>query len=107
MKSPYKKLTLALISSGIVLMSATHAYADGSLLGLNDLPGNLPANIGAVGIALSDDGTVMVGAVRLDAYNFRAYSFSSAGKVELAQPENARYTYAQDVSANGSTIVGW
>ncbi len=102
----YKRLIAALISGG-VFSSCGLAQAGGSLTGMDDA-GGLPANIGTGLNGLSGDGNLAVGAVRLDAYTYRAYTFSESGAHALALPGDIPdWTVAQAASGNGGTIAGY
>lgn len=90
-----------------MLVASSLAHAGGAITGLDDLPGTLPPNIGAAAFGLSDDGQVLVGAVRLDAFNYRAYRFDTSGKTQLPGTLGYQHVLAQATSADGSVIVGY
>lgn len=105
----YSCIFSVLISTGFILGNS-FAWADtsGSLSGVSDdLPGTLPNNIGTGVMGLSDNGNVLAGTIRLDAFNYRAYRFDAAGKTELTGTNGYQKVIAQSASSDGSIIVGY
>lgn len=89
------------------LLASGAAYADGSVTGMNDIPGTLPTNIGAGFSDISGDGTTLSGIVRLDATSYRPYIFTLTGNTALAIPAGDGVGYATGISGNGSVVVGY
>ncbi|MCE1181311.1 MAG: hypothetical protein LWW81_03255, partial [Rhodocyclales bacterium] len=100
MKFKYKSLVLAMMACGL-LHEAQAAN------GLETLDNGLPSNIGVGVFGMSRDASVVVGAVRLDPSNYRAYVFSGGTSRELAGPAGDTQVIAQSASGDGQVVVGW
>ncbi|QDX82312.1 hypothetical protein B9N43_14330 [Denitratisoma sp. DHT3] len=96
-------LVRALMSCGFLTLGSGVAWAGGSLEAVASPD---VTNIGKGAQGMSDDGTVVVGSVRLDPYTYRAYKFTTAGATELPGPSGATEVVAEAASADGSVIAG-
>ncbi len=84
------------------------AHADGSLTGLNAIPGTLPAgNLGVGWTDISADGSTLAGFVRTGVTSYRPYTFTLDGKTPLSMPTGDDVGYAYGISKDGSVVAGY
>ncbi|NTV95293.1 MAG: autotransporter domain-containing protein [Thiobacillus sp.] len=106
----HTRLATALAAAGLVAL-AQSTHADGSLTGLNYLPGSYSAGASLVcaeGLALSDDGLVVAGKQSVGCgATVQAARFTSDGVQALALPAGTTTSAVQGASADGTTLVGW
>lgn len=105
------RLASALAAAGLVLLAGQPARADGSLTGMNYLPGTYSPGadlVCAEGLALSDDGLVVAGKYSPGcAATVQAARFGADGVAALALPAGTTLSVVQGASADGATLVGW
>lgn len=98
-----------LVSVAILsLLGSRMVYAEGTVTGLNDIPGTLPpGNLGAAYTDISGDGTTLAGFVRTGVTSYRPYTFTLNGKTELSMPAGDDVGYAYGISADGRVVAGY
>ena len=110
MEHRHTRLASALAAAGLIAL-AQGAHADGSLTGLNYLPGTYSSGatlVCAEGLALSDDGLVVAGKQSVGCgATVQAAQFTAAGVQALALPAGTTTSVVQGASADGTTLVGW
>lgn len=107
----HTRLASALAAAGLIALASQGARADGSLTGMNYLPGTYSAGatlICAEGLAMSDDGLVVAGKQSVGCGStVQATLFTADGVQALALPSGTTTSVVQGASADGTTLVGW